>query len=166
MLMFAVSLILMVLALALSIVEIGMSVGALNVHLSDMEQALASDDKPVQGWSWLWRRLGRVSLTSLVWLSVVLALLILWLRDHWELQRLKDGPTVGGASWSIQQTISPPQGMIAVKQLAGRSQDLADNEELEEGPNDESSASIDGRRRGFGVGDPIRGGSSFSSVST
>jgi MFS family permease len=102
MLTFTVSLILMVSALALSIIEIGMSVGALNILLSDMEQSLASDDRPVQGWSWLWRRLGRFSLTTLFWLCVVLALLILWLRDHWELKRLTEGPKVGMSSWSIQ----------------------------------------------------------------
>jgi hypothetical protein len=146
----------MVSALALSIIEIGMSVGALNILLSDMEQSLAADDRPVQGWSWLWRHLGRFSLTSLLWLSVVLALLLLWLRDHWELKRLTEGPKVGMSSWSIQQVFSniwydrdlyelnsqriqvvSRKGLIAMKQPAGRTQDLADIEALERGTNDE-----------------------------
>ncbi len=105
---FAISLVLMSLALALSMIEIGMSVGALNVHLSDMEQALVFDDQPAKGWSWLWRRIGQFSLTSLLWFSVVVALFILWIRDHSRLKQLTEGPQVGNSSWSIDQLLGPP----------------------------------------------------------
>lgn len=85
---FAVSLLLMTTALAMSIIEIGMSVGALNVHLADMEQALSSEDTTVSNWDRFARRLGRFSMTSTLWLCVVIALLFLWMRDHRELQRI------------------------------------------------------------------------------
>ena len=85
---FAVSLLLMTAALAMSIIEIGMSVGALNVHLADMEQALSSEETTVSNWEKFARRLGRFSMTSTLWLCVVIALLFLWMRDHRELQRL------------------------------------------------------------------------------
>jgi Protein of unknown function (DUF2721) len=105
---FTVSLILMVLALTLSMIEIGMSVGALNVHLSDMEQALAFDEQPVKGWSRIFRPLGQFSITSMLWMSLVAALAILWIRDHSELTRLTKGPTVGNPSWSVEQILGPP----------------------------------------------------------
>lgn len=92
---FTISLLLMASSLALSIIEIGISVGALNVHLSDMEQALAVDDRPPQGWSGLLRRIGQFLLASLFWLSIIVALLILWLRDHWQLKRLSEATMVG-----------------------------------------------------------------------
>lgn len=85
---FAVSLLLMTAALAMSIIEIGMSVGALNVHLADMEQALSSEETSVSNWQKFTRRLGRFSMTSTLWLCVVIALLFLWMRDHRELQRI------------------------------------------------------------------------------
>lgn len=85
---FAISLLMMVIALAMSIAEIGMSVGALNVHLADMEQALSDGETAGNGLRALAKRLGSFSLTSMLWLSVVLALFSLWMRDHRELQRL------------------------------------------------------------------------------
>lgn len=85
---FAVSLLMMTAALGLSMLEIGMSVGALNVHLADMEQALSDQDVPGSGWRFWLKRVGRVSLTSVLWMCVVAALTVLWMRDHWELQRL------------------------------------------------------------------------------
>lgn len=105
---FAVSLLLMAAALFMSIVEIGMSVGALNVHLADMEHALSSDEVKGNGWSAIFRRLGRFSLTSMVWLCVVIALLVLWIRDHRELEKLMKGPRVAQSAWSIDQVLGVP----------------------------------------------------------
>jgi Protein of unknown function (DUF2721) len=102
MLTFTISLVLMAASLTLSILEIRMSVGALNVHLSDMEQALTSNDVPIQGWSRI-RKLGQLSLTSLFWSSVILAICILWLRDHWQLRRLSEGQEPGRSSWTTEQ---------------------------------------------------------------
>ncbi len=105
---FAVSLLLMAAALFMSIVEIGMSIGALNVHLADMEQALSTDEAKGNGWSAILRRLGRFSLTSTVWLCVVVALLVLWIRDHRQLEKLMKGPRIGNSAWSIDQLLGAP----------------------------------------------------------
>ncbi len=104
---FAVSLLLMTAALAMSIIEIGMSVGALNVHLADMEQALSSEDTSVSTWEKFTRRLGRFSMTSTLWLCVVIALLFLWMRDHRELQRiLTDAKASAQMNLPVQATES------------------------------------------------------------
>ncbi|MFO0944131.1 MAG: DUF2721 domain-containing protein [Pirellulales bacterium] len=105
---FAVSLLLMAAALFMSIVEIGMSVGALNVHLADMEQTLSANDVKGNGWSAIVRRLGRFSLTSMVWLCVVVALLVLWIRDHRQLEKLMKGPRVANSAWSVDQLLGAP----------------------------------------------------------
>lgn len=104
---FAVSLLLMTAALAMSIMEIGMSVGALNVHLADMEQALSSEETTVSNWQRFTRRLGRFSMTSTLWLCVVIALLFLWMRDHRELQRvLTDSNVSAPMNLPIQESES------------------------------------------------------------
>lgn len=104
---FAVSLLLMTAALAMSIIEIGMSVGALNVHLADMEQALSSEETSVSNWEKFTRRLGRFSMTSTLWLCVVIALLFLWMRDHRELQRiLTDAKASAQMNLPVQATES------------------------------------------------------------
>lgn len=109
---FAISLLLMSAALLMSIIEIAMSVGALNVHLADMEHAFSSDESPSGSWSTILRRFGRFSLTSMGWLCVVVALLVLWIRDHRELDKFKNGPRVGNSSWSIDQVLGAPDTSI------------------------------------------------------
>lgn len=114
---FAVSLLLMTAALAMSIIEIGMSVGALNVHLADMEQALSSEETSVSNWERFTRRLGRFSMTSTLWLCVVIALLFLWMRDHRELQRLLTDSKVS-AQMNLPVPESESSGSPAIENSA------------------------------------------------
>lgn len=114
---FAVSLLLMTAALAMSIIEIGMSVGALNVHLADMEQALSSEETSVSNWEKFTRRLGRFSMTSTLWLCVVIALLFLWMRDHRELQRLLTDSKVS-AQMNLPVPESESNGSPAIENSA------------------------------------------------
>jgi hypothetical protein len=80
---FALSLLLMAVSLVYSIVEIRMSVGALNLHLSDMTVDPSQIGKPIT------LRKERASTRSIgpsiatwIWICVVVAILMLWYRDR------------------------------------------------------------------------------------
>ena len=87
---FSLSLLLMASSLALSIVEIRMSVGALDVHLADMEsgdskEGTSKDEvdarRTLARSKRKWWSI-RYSVGTLFWLSVVVALVMLWFRDR------------------------------------------------------------------------------------
>ncbi len=105
---FVISLLLMAASLTLSLMEIRMSIGALNVHLTDMEQALSSkvetDTERKECRRWM-----TFSMPSLLWLSLVVALAIVWHRDRTRLKKYEMSPRSGtSASWSIDQLLGKP----------------------------------------------------------
>ncbi len=104
---FAVSLFLMVASLAMSIVEIRMSVGALNLHLADMELAQPNDLH--DGRRRWFGGFGRFSVASILWMSLVVAILVLWYRDRVKLDQTLASIYGGNrTSWSIDQIIGQP----------------------------------------------------------
>jgi hypothetical protein len=107
---FAVSLLLMAASLALSIVEIRSSVVALNLHLADMAASNETIEKQSTRW---WTRYFRFSVGSLIWMSVLVAITMLWIRDRNLLakQQAQQTSMFGyrqQSGWSIDQILAEP----------------------------------------------------------
>ncbi len=125
---FAASLLLMLGSLALSIVEIRISVNALEVHLKTMEEPTPKKNQsigvpteeaikvpghaePIE-MKRPKRAFFRFSVSSLLWMSLLVAVVMLWQRDIHKIRRemLLSGYSMIGQSqsWSIDQVIGEP----------------------------------------------------------
>lgn len=114
---FAVALLLMAASLALSIVEIRLSVGALDVLLSDMDAAvdkstepgaIVNPERPGTFGRGLFSYF-RFSVSSIFWSCLLVAILMLWTRERTihvnELAKLNSR---GFTGWSAEQIVGPP----------------------------------------------------------
>lgn len=144
---FAVSLALMVSSLTLSIIEIRMSVGALDLHLQDLEVANAKETNashqpsPKKRWGI------RFSVGSLFWLSLFTALLVVWLQDRWKNQRQAELSGVyRSPNWSIDQVLGPPNTLQfgdVMTAWASQSPDGGNEWIIAEFPNSVSASSVE-----------------------
>lgn len=114
---FAASLLLMAASLALSILEIRLSVGALDVLLSDMDSAVAKSVGPTvtanpESLKSIRKRLFghfRFSVSSIFWSCLLVAILMLWTRERSiHMNQLAKLTSRGFTGWTADQIVGEP----------------------------------------------------------